>query len=332
MAAMWLSIFMPFEHAKAFMTYCMSMPVSETCLKETSYRMGSKLYNDAMKDGRRPESIPRPSEIIKRMYIQADGSMVPIRGEEKRDFKEVKLGLVYTEDDIVQKKTRNGDTRSEIRNKHFASSIGEGVDPFKKMLKARAIRKGYYQASEVILLSDGASWIDKMKEEQFPDAVHILDWYHAMDHLWQAAMVLFGEANVKACEEWVFPLKEKLWEGQVENVINILEAEILSRNKRKQALIELRGYFISNKHKMKYKEYRDRGYYIGSGAIESAHKYVIASRLKMAGMRWSLSHANAMIWLRSKYFEDSWIDFWHHLSLTEYMVNPGNTHEVGIAA
>lgn len=138
-----------------------------------------------MRNGRRPESIPRPSEIIERMYIQADGSMVPIRAEEKREFKEVKLGLVHIEADIVQKKTRKGELRSQIKNKCFVSSIGEGVEPFKIMLKARAIEKGYYQASEVILLSDGASWIDKMKEEQFSEAVHILDWYHAMDHLWQ---------------------------------------------------------------------------------------------------------------------------------------------------
>lgn len=317
---------MPYEHASQFMKHCMNISISETCLKETSYRIGSKLYNDTMKDGRRPESIPRPSEVIERMYIQADGSMVPIRREKKREFKEVKLGLVYTEDDIVQKKTRNGDFRAEIKNKLFASSIGEGVSPFKKMLKAQSIKKGYYKSSEVIFLSDGASWIDKMKTEYFPKAVHILDWYHAIGHLWQTAIDLFGENNEDKSKEWISPLKEKLWEGQIEDVIKAIESEIIRRKKKQKSLIELRGYLFSNRHKMKYKEFREKGYYIGSGAIESAHKYVIANRLKMAGMRWSLSHANAMIWLRSKYFEDSWIIFWEKLNLCDYMINPGNTH------
>jgi hypothetical protein len=266
------------------------------------------------------------------MYIQADGSMVPIRGEEKRDFKEVKLGLVHVEDDIVQKRTREGETRSEIKNKRFVSSIGEGVESFKKMLKARAIEKGYYRASEIILLSDGASWIDKMKEEQFSEAVHVLDWYHAMDHLWQTAIGLFGENNREQCESWITPFKEKLWDGQVEEVITLLESEIFQKKKKQKTLIALRGYFESNKHKMKYKEFRDKGYYIGSGAIESAHKYVVANRLKLAGMRWSLSHANSMIWLRSKYFEDCWLAFWEEMDLNEYMENPGNTHEKEAAA
>lgn len=326
MAAMWLSIFMPFEHAKEFMKHCMNISVSETCLKETSYRIGAKIYNDTMKDGKRPEAIPRPSEITNRIYIQADGSMVPIRGKEEREFKEVKLGLVYTDADIVHKKTRKGEIRSEIKNKSFASSIGEGVAPFKRMLFARAIEKGYYQASEVVLLSDGASWIDNMKEEYFPKAVHVLDWYHVMDHLWQAAIDIFGETNREKCETWLNPIKEKLWNGEVDNVIHDLEAEVFQRKKNQKSLHELRGYFVSNRHKMRYKEFRDKGFNIGSGAIESAHKYVVANRLKLAGMRWSLSHANSMIWLRSLYFEDRWCEFWEKMSLPEYYANPGDTH------
>jgi hypothetical protein len=69
---------------------------------------------------------------------------------------------------------------------------------------------------------------------------------------------------------------------------------------------------------MRYNEFRAQGLYIGSGAIESAHKYIVASRLKQTGMRWTIKHANAMIWLRCKYFEDRWDEFWHSMRLREY--------------
>jgi hypothetical protein len=70
---------------------------------------------------------------------------------------------------------------------------------------------------------------------------------------------------------------------------------------------------------MCYDIFRKKGYYIGSGVIESAHKYIVASRLKQAGMRWSMKNANALIWLRSIYFEDRWDDFWKHMTLKKYL-------------
>ena len=59
------------------------------------------------------------------------------------------------------------------------SGLGEGIDKYKKMLYAGSLEHGARRADEVIILGDGASWISKFKEEYFPNAVQILDWYHA---------------------------------------------------------------------------------------------------------------------------------------------------------
>ena len=69
---------------------------------------------------------------------------------------------------------------------------------------------------------------------------------------------------------------------------------------------------------MRYKEFREAGYYIGSGAIESANKYIITSRMKMTGCRWLIEKADQMIWLRAKYFEDHWDVFWEEMKYREF--------------
>lgn len=317
-AVMGLSIFMPFDHVKRWLKKSMGLNISVTCLEETVKRIGTKLYNDMNKKAARPESIKRPKENKNVLYIQADGSMVPIRGEKEREFKEAKLGLVYSSDDIVHKKTKKGDDVFDIRNKRFVASIGEGVDIFKKMMKAIAIEKGYFAAKTVVLLTDGAAWIAKMKNDYLQNATHILDWYHAVDHLWQCAFALFGEDKKIKCEQWVLPLREMLWNGKVNDVISFLEREVENHKKNQTPIFQLRGYYVSNRENMNYDIYRNSGLYIGSGAIESAHKYIVASRLKQTGMRWTIHHANAMIWLRCKYFEDQWDDFWSSIRVRDY--------------
>ncbi len=70
---------------------------------------------------------------------------------------------------------------------------------------------------------------------------------------------------------------------------------------------------------MKYDEYRNEGLIIGSGFIESANKYIVAQRLKMSGMKWIKKNANAMIWLRGKYYENDWNNFWESMKLSDYL-------------
>ena len=85
-----------------------------------------------------------------------------------------------------------------------------------------------------------------------------------------------------------------------------------------EACRKLYDYFDKNKDAMRYKEFREAGYYIGSGAIESANKYIITSRMKMTGCRWLIEKADQMIWLRAKYFEDHWDVFWEEMKYREF--------------
>lgn len=319
-------IAMPFEQVSHLLYNIYGFEVSETCLKDISNNIGTKLYKEAEQRGKLPFRGMKEKVRCDILYVHADGSMVPTISENCIEYKENKLGLLYTDRDIVYKKTRSGKERVTINNKRFVNSIGEGVEPFKKLLYSCAVDKGCHSAKKVIVLTDGATWLKKMKDEYFPYALHILDWYHVVDHLWATAHALYGEDNHEQCKQWVTPLKDLLWKGKVEKVIAILSEEGLKAKKYQTALIQLRGYFVSNKDCMSYNEYRKKGYFIGSGAVESANKYIVADRMKRSGMRWSLQHANALIWLRCKYYEDQWDEFWENLKLPEYMNHNYITH------
>jgi len=314
-----LFVFSPFVHTKRVIREMLNIDISETSLMNVSNRIGTRLYNTMDKKSRRPEQIQSNVPSAKVLYIQADGAMTPIAMPGGVEYKENKLGMVFSDNNIVHKTTKSGEERVEIKGKHFVSSIGEGVERFKKMLYALAKEDGLHKASQKVLICDGASWLSKMKDEYFPDAIQILDWYHAVDHLWQTAHALFGENNIDKCKSWVEPQKELLWNGKVDDVITDLIKMGNGTKKNQTTIWQLHGYFVSNRNNMRYDEYRKAGYYIGSGSIESANKYIVANRLKQAGMRWEIKNANAMIWLRSKYFEDEWDEFWESMNIAEYI-------------
>ena len=57
---------------------------------------------------------------------------------------------------------------------------------------------------------------------------------------------------------------------------------------------------------MNYKEYREKGYFVGSGASESANKYVMQNRMKLEGMRWNIETGQGMLALKTRYEGRCW--------------------------
>jgi len=68
-----------------------------------------------------------------------------------------------------------------------------------------------------------------------------------------------------------------------------------------QALDDLVRYYRTNASRMKYRLLREEGFPIGSGAVESAHRHVLQTRMKRAGQRWALRNARRMARLRAAY-------------------------------
>ena len=294
---------MPFEHVVSFLENQEQIKISKTMVRETSESCGSAMLKAEMENENKHEEIK-----TERLYTSIDGSMIPIIGmkdnHEIVEYKENKLALLFTEESIKRGKDNKA---NEILNKRYVSSIGKGVNDFEMLLRNKSIA---FIANEIVAITDGAEWIDQMIKRLFPKAIHILDWYHAQEHLWDCAKSLFGESEVAKIKGFVEPLKTLLWEGKVQDVCNCLLDEIKAYPKKETELRKLYSYYYTRRDKMKYDEFRDKGYFIGSGSIESANKYLVQRRLKQSGMKWLIEGAHAILKLREKIYESTWAQVW----------------------
>jgi len=311
------SVFVPIEHAVRFLKDTCNIFVSPFLVKSLVFRIGKKISINAQEDLTEKELKEVYSETKKADvgYVQADGSFVPIRGEKSREYKENKLGMMFTSNDMEKRISRKGKEIYKIKKKKFAISLAKGVDHFEKVLVKAATMSGVTFAKTLIFLSDGAEWLRHLQERKFPQAVRILDWYHVTEHLWQTAVQLFGPDNKEKCHAWVDPIKALIWDGEIDKALVVIRKFATETKKNSTPVWNLYNYYFKNKSAMNYAEYRLRGYYIGSGAVESANNYLVANRMKLAGMRWTIPNADAMLWLRAEYFQDTWCEFWEKLDL-----------------
>ena len=137
-----------------------------------------------------------------------------------------------------------------------------------------------------------------MVAHHFPDAVEIVDWYHAVEHLWVVANACYGQGSLKA-KNWVARNKARLMEDGADRVISSIkqwkpDAEDHIKIKRENL-----HYFTTNHYRMMYATFKLNGFYIGSGSVESACKQYGHGRLKGAGMRWKKPGIEAIAHLRS---------------------------------
>ena len=227
------------------------------------------------------------------LYVQADGSMLLTREE---GWKEVKLGRFFKSGDCIHAGSKQGWISSSQYVAHLGSS-----KYFTKMMDDLTESYGKL-GSRLIFISDGATWIKNWIADSFPNAVSILDYYHACEHLHEFSNNFFKDKMAE--QNWAAEQKELLLNSQTREVIkNIKE---LSKHSNQQA-DKLIAYYESNLERMDYKRYKQTGCgIIGSGAIESAHRTVIQKRMKLSGQRWSKQGAQNMLNLRVTNKNQQW--------------------------
>lgn len=166
----------------------------------------------------------------------------------------------------------------------------------------------------LVCLMDGQRSLWALKESWFPRAVGVLDIFHVLERLWQIAHACHGEGTRQA--EWqVDQHLRLLLEGKVACVIGLCK-RLLGRHRLRgsqaKTVRENIAYFENNKQYMKYDEYLAAGYPIGTGVAEGACHHFVKDRMELAGMRWEIEGAQAMLSLRAFYLNDQWEDFMTH--------------------
>lgn len=292
-----------FKAASEMIERVLKIEVSEETAREVTERLGKEIYEaDTQRAQQVIENIDKlnflekPKKVI--LYIMTDGAAVNTRVEDEdgSTWRENKTVMVFTNKDMIKRK----DESHIIVKKEYCAYIGSAED-FKKYVIDVAVRNGYGTVEKVVILADGAPWIRNMCEEIFPEAVQILDLYHLVENVYTYAKYKFNQDTTKYTP-WAETIKWKLEQGQAEEVLNELPEE----EKTPTGVVNLRTYIENNKDRINYPEYKKQGYFVGSGAIESANKIIVQRRLKQAGMRWSVAGAQYVLTLRAKVESGLW--------------------------
>jgi len=219
-----------------------------------------------------------PSEVV---YAQADGAMLLT----EQGYKENKLARLFKASDLKESvvEERGGHIASSLYTAHlgpvegFSSKLRPHLDPYQAL------------SANLIFLSDGALWLSQLIKTHYPQATLILDFYHLMSYIGQAA---FG--NTQQGREWIDQQRKLLLNSELKTVLCAIEALAIEA----QLQDSIREYLAKNAYRMDYQAYRKRGLIIGSAAIESAHRTVVHKRLKRAGQRWTIAGAQWVLNLR----------------------------------
>jgi hypothetical protein len=278
--------------------------ISENLLRRVVSRVGEQCESSDATYLQEELKAPAdaPAEVL---VIEHDGSMLPIRGEEP--WKEAKVGVVYRHD--LEAK---GPVPGTARYVAVVNGLGEFAPVFKQALEV----EGVDEARTVLWVGDGAVCNWTLADQLAPDAVQILDWYHAVQHAVDCGKVLLGEEN-PFLPMWKTRAEELLAAGDTNALIGeLMECVPLLPKRRRdspdamKAVDDLLRYYRANAHRMAYRYFRESGYPIGSGAAESAHRHVLQVRMKRAGQRWRLRNARRMAQLRAAYRTAGAINFY----------------------
>ncbi len=181
------------------------------------------------------------------------------------------------------------------------------------LLRRQGARVGLDRADVWVAITDGGAGLEDLVRANFPRVGAVIpDFYHAAEHLAARARALHPGDESAAAEQTTAWSRLLRGEGG-EVMVAVLESWDWPNVRGLEAVrMEVLGCFQNQAHRMGYPTYEANGWYIGSGAVESACETVVGQRLKGSGMRWSEAGARAVCHVRALYrSEDSqWIDYW----------------------
>lgn len=249
------------------------------------------------------------SAADKTLMVAIDGCQAPQRD----GWHEVKVATLYAN----ERRCRKASGRGKVLSKEYVASLAD-AEGFGRQLWQRAEQWQVQRARRVVCMGDGAPWIWNLAAEHFPGAVEIVDFYHAVEHLWTVGEALWGDRERSdRTRSWVRHYRRQLKEGRVDLVIETLARAPARRTLSESASTLVRRnleYFRTNRERMRYHRYRREGLPIGTGMVEGSCKFVVQSRFKRPGSRWSPGGLERMLDLKLLRLNHHWELLWPHLN------------------
>lgn len=298
-----LGSWMPFERAREMLSTLLGVQVSEPTVRRGTERAGARYEARQTAQSQQEEADCSGVRGGEKQVVSTDGAYVPLVGGKWAEVRTVVIGEVQTE---------SARASDQVHTQHLSYfSRMTDAETFGEVAEVEMRRRGVSQAQAVCAVTDGAPWIQGFIDLHRPDAVRILDFPHAAEHLGLLVEAL-AQAGVRlpsrVVERSLHVLKHRgptlllRWCERLPEAIKALEAV--------QRQLD---YLRKRIGCMNYPEYQQQGWPIGSGMVESANKLVVQARLKGAGMHWQPNHVNPMLALRCAICNGRWDEAWQQI-------------------
>lgn len=304
----WLSTQLPYQSCQEVFARIGECEVPASSIWRQTQRYGERLatHVEHQQDQVSVERVVLPDARLDHdepKVVLMDGGFVNIR---EQGWRELKVGAIA---DVEVRLERNPQTQDFDELAHgvnvaYTSVLGTKED-FTPALWALAVKRKVPTALKRTTVGDGALWIWNVAEDVCPDGTQIVDWFHAVEHLAEAAQAIYPDAkDDKKRQRWLQRYKEHLYHGRIHKIVTELT---------KQGYAEKVTYFDRHQRRMQYHQFREEGLPIGSGTVESGVKQ-FKVRLCGTGMRWHEQQAKIMIILRSVALNNEFDELWEQVA------------------
>lgn len=308
-----------FDHGREQMKLLAGLEVTTKSVERAAESIGADIAQQEQQEIDRALQLDLPillGEPVPILYIQMDGTGVPVVKKETAGRKgkldglpahtrEAKLGCLFSQ----TKWDKEGYAIRDPDSTTYTGAI-ENAEQFGKRLYVEACKRGWSRAEKKVVIGDGAEWIWNLAKQHFPGAIEIVDLFHARQHVWELARLLYPN-DTKRRNAWI-GLHQKRWldKGKIAKLVASLHSiqtpdADLTKKLRNEA-----DYFATNAARMNYPKFRKQHLFVGSGVIEAGCKTVIGHRLKQSGMFWTVNGANAILALRCAHLSGRFEDYW----------------------
>ena len=312
-----LASWMPFRHASQVLADLLGVQVSPETARRLCEEVGSRVEEQQTAEANLPwEEEANEREDTRRLAISADGAMVPLIGGEWAEVRTLAIGEVPADPADLE--------QVHVRNLSYFSRLTD-ASHFIDLAEAETRRRKLVQTKEVCAVMDGADWLQTFVDIHRRDAVRILDFPHAAEHLSQLVEALRASGHVfppDLLQRCCHILKHRGPPALLRLADRLTEDEI-----KREEVREHLSYLRKRLALMQYPLFRQAGWPIGSGMVESANKLVVETRLKGSGMRWERSNVNPMLALRNGVCNQRWQETWQTACQQRHRARALRRHE-----
>jgi hypothetical protein len=265
-------------------------------------------YAITMRHARRMKpasTLPAARREASMLIGEMDGSMVPVVEMSKEEdvadlrktrkvlWREMKLCLV-----------REKGTVRPL----FGATMGDAGQAG-KVMGCVAKAAGFGALTHLHAVGDGAPWVSDQIEQQFgARSKYLIDFYHLCEYLAAAAKI----CSPLASSTWLAEQKVSLKTGDARAVLAALTPYCEDKEvPNDDAPVRACYRYIENRlHQLDYPRAIEQDLPIGSGEIESAHRYIIQERIKRPGAWWKPENAMDIFTLRLAAANGTWDQYW----------------------